>query len=87
MVIPPHLNYTLFSRDKCFNFSKNKEVMLHRREFGQMSNQDPNKRFLFEFDEKGTNEVSAQIMDSYNSGYIDQETGQIRSEIFQNNEE
>ncbi|MDQ1001219.1 hypothetical protein QFZ28_001619 [Neobacillus niacini] len=51
-----------------------------------MSKQDPNKTFLFEFDERGTNEVSEQIMDSYNSGYIDQETGQIRSEVFQVNE-
>jgi hypothetical protein len=86
MGIPPHLNYTLFSRDKCFNFSKNKGVIIHRRENGQMSKQDPNKTFLFEFDERGTNEVSEQIMDSYNSGYIDQETGQIRSEVFQVNE-
>lgn len=52
-----------------------------------MFKQDPNKTYLFEFDEQGTNEVSEQIMDSYNSGYIDQETGQIRSEVFQNNEE
>ncbi|MFP7299504.1 hypothetical protein [Neobacillus niacini] len=34
--------------------------------------QDPNK-FTFEFDENGTNEVSEQIMDSYNSGFIGQE--------------
>jgi hypothetical protein len=66
---------------------KNKGVIIHRREIEQMSKQDPNKTFLFEFDEQGTNKVSEQIMDSYNSGYIDQETGQIRSEIFQNNEE
>ncbi|MFJ5758307.1 hypothetical protein ACIQAA_03945 [Neobacillus sp. NPDC093182] len=52
-----------------------------------MSKQDPNKTFSFEFNEQGTNEISELIMDSYNSGYIDQETGQIRSEIFQNNEE
>ncbi|MFS0775685.1 hypothetical protein ABC255_06735 [Neobacillus sp. 3P2-tot-E-2] len=37
-----------------------------------MSNLDPNKTFSFEFDEQGTNEVSEQIMDSYNSGYVGQ---------------
>ncbi len=52
-----------------------------------MSNQDPNKTFSFEYDEQGTNEVSELIMDSYNSGYIDQETGQIRSEVILNNDE
>jgi hypothetical protein len=52
-----------------------------------MYKQDPNKTFSFEFDEQGTNEVSEQIMDSYNSGYIDQEIGQTSSEVFQNNEE
>jgi hypothetical protein len=72
MGIPPHLNYTLFSRDKCFNFSKNKGVINHRRGIGLMSNLDPNKPFSFEFDEQGTNEVSEQIMNSYNSGYVGQ---------------
>ena len=37
-----------------------------------MSKQDPNKTFSFEFNEQGTNEVSEQIMDSYNSGFIGQ---------------
>jgi hypothetical protein len=37
-----------------------------------MSNQDPNKTFSFEYDEQGTNKVSEQIMDSYNSGFIGQ---------------
>jgi hypothetical protein len=72
MGIPPYLNYTLFSRDKCFNFSKNKGVIIDRREIGHMSNQDPNKTFSFEYDEQGTNKVSEQIMDSYNSGFIGQ---------------
>jgi hypothetical protein len=51
-----------------------------------MLKQDPNK-FTFEFNENGTNEVSEQIMDSYNSGYIGQEMEQISSETYQNNEE
>lgn len=38
-----------------------------------MSKQDPSKSFTFEFNEQGTNEVSEQIMDSYNSGYIGQD--------------
>jgi hypothetical protein len=37
-----------------------------------MSKQDPNKSFTFEFNDHGTNEVSEQIMDSYNSGFIGQ---------------
>lgn len=49
--------------------------------------QDPNKNFTFEFDENGANEVSEQIMNSYNSGYIGQDTEQISSEVYQDNEE
>ena len=40
-----------------------------------MSKQDPNKSFKFEFNEHGANEVSEQIMDSYNSGFIGQDFG------------
>jgi hypothetical protein len=43
---------------------------------------EPNKRFLFEFDEKGTKEVSEQIMDSYNIGFIDQGTAIADREDF-----
>ncbi|WP_413308285.1 hypothetical protein AA0X95_09530 [Bacillus sp. 1P10SD] len=35
-----------------------------------MEKRDPNNQYSFEFDEKGSNEVSQQIMNSYNSGYI-----------------
>jgi hypothetical protein len=35
-----------------------------------MVKQDPNKQFSFVFDEQGANEVSQQIMDSYNSGFM-----------------
>lgn len=46
-----------------------------------MLKRDPNKQF-FEFDPQGTNEVSEQIMDSYNSGFIDQGTALTNSENF-----
>ncbi|MEH7074755.1 hypothetical protein [Neobacillus drentensis] len=39
-----------------------------------MEKRDQNKQFLFEFDEKGTIEVSQQIMNSYNSGFIGEGT-------------
>lgn len=38
-----------------------------------MLKQDPGKTFTFEFNEHGANEVSEQIMDSYNSGFIGQD--------------
>jgi hypothetical protein len=38
-----------------------------------MPKQDPSKSFTFEFNEQGANEVSEQIMDSYNSGFIGQD--------------
>ena len=47
---------------------------------------DPNKRFTFEFDEKGAAEVSDQIMNSYNSGFIDQDSEQPDSNDFQGSE-
>lgn len=47
-------------------------MKIHRRENEIMSKQDPSKSFTFEFNEQGTNEVSEQIMDSYNSGFIGQ---------------
>ncbi|MEH7176492.1 hypothetical protein [Neobacillus vireti] len=38
-----------------------------------MFKQEPSK--TFEFNEHGANEVSEQIMDSYNSGFIGQDFG------------
>jgi hypothetical protein len=35
---------------------------------------DPNKQHTFEFDDQATNVISEQIMDAYNSGYVDQGT-------------
>jgi len=40
-----------------------------------MTKRDPNSKFSFEFDEHGVNEVSEQIMNSYNSGFIGEGTG------------
>ncbi len=52
-----------------------------------MAKQDPNKQVSFEFDEQGANEVSEQIMDAYNSGFIDQgSTAQFDSEEVQRTE-
>ncbi|MEH7108188.1 hypothetical protein [Bacillus sp. JJ1764] len=39
-----------------------------------MTQLDPNKKFTFDFDENGVSEISEQIMNSYNSGYIDEGT-------------
>ncbi|MDF2856807.1 MAG: hypothetical protein K0Q87_2658 [Neobacillus sp.] len=36
--------------------------------------QDSKKQVSFEFDEQGANEVSEQIMNSYNSGFINQDS-------------
>ncbi|WP_195891931.1 hypothetical protein [Neobacillus dielmonensis] len=35
---------------------------------------DPKRKYTFDFDERGTKEVSDQIMNSYNLGFIDQGT-------------
>jgi hypothetical protein len=45
-----------------------------------MTKSNPNKMFTFEFNENGTKEVSEQIMDSYNSGFIDQGETAVESE-------
>jgi hypothetical protein len=60
--------------DKCFNFPNNKVVTNSAKEIGPMVKQELNKPNLFVFDEQGANEVSQQIMDSYNSGYMRGET-------------
>jgi hypothetical protein len=39
-----------------------------------MEKQDSKKQVSFEFDEQGANEVSEQIMNSYNSGFINQDS-------------
>ncbi|MDN3018232.1 hypothetical protein PH210_18805 [Paenibacillus sp. BSR1-1] len=52
-----------------------------------MVNLDPNKQFSFEFDEQGANEVSEQIFDSYNTGFIDQGTALADSDDFTSVEE
>jgi hypothetical protein len=47
---------------------------------------EQNKRFSFEFDEQGTKEVSQQIMNSYNSGFIGEGTAIADSEDFASTE-
>jgi hypothetical protein len=51
-----------------------------------MSKQDPKKLVSFEFDEQGANEVSQQIMNSYNSGFINQDFQAQYSEEVQETE-
>jgi hypothetical protein len=43
---------------------------------------DPNSKSRYEFDENGTNEVREQIMNSYNSGFIDQGTANATEQDF-----
>ncbi|MBS4215370.1 hypothetical protein [Neobacillus rhizophilus] len=47
-----------------------------------MTKFDPNKQFSFEFDENGAIEVSEQIMNSYNSGFIGEGTALATKEDF-----
>lgn len=48
-----------------------------------MLNLDPNKTFSFEFDENGANEVSEQIVSSYNSGFIGEGATESDEDNFQ----
>lgn len=43
---------------------------------------DPNKKYSFEFNDHGVNEVSQQIMNSYNSGFIGEGTALADSDDF-----
>jgi hypothetical protein len=43
---------------------------------------DPNNRNSFNFDEKGSNVVSQQIMNSYNSGFMGEETALANQDDF-----
>lgn len=51
-----------------------------------MSTYDPNKTFSFEFDENGANEVSEQIMNSYNSGFMGENAAETAADEFQASE-
>lgn len=51
-----------------------------------MGKMDPNKQYTFEFDDQGANLVSEQIMDSYNSGFVDQGTAIADSDDFTAND-
>ncbi|MFJ7727217.1 hypothetical protein ACIQXV_13735 [Neobacillus sp. NPDC097160] len=47
-----------------------------------MEKRDPNNKFSFEFVEQGVNEVSEQIMNSYNSGFIGEGTALADSDDY-----
>ncbi|MED3561830.1 hypothetical protein [Bacillus xiapuensis] len=51
-----------------------------------MSKREPNKQNIFEFDEEGTNEVSEQILNSYNSGFIGEGIETVDSSTFSSTE-
>ncbi|MCD4840249.1 MULTISPECIES: hypothetical protein [Neobacillus] len=48
---------------------------------------DPNQRYSFEFDEQWESEISEQIMNAYNSGFIDQGTYIATKDDFSEEEE
>lgn len=52
-----------------------------------MGKRELNNKFSFEFEEKGVNEVSEQIMNSYNSGFIGEGTALAESSDFTASEE
>ncbi|WML40834.1 hypothetical protein RCG19_03860 [Neobacillus sp. OS1-2] len=47
-----------------------------------MEKRDPNNKYSFEYDEQGLNEVSEQIMNSYNSGFMGEGTALADSEDY-----
>ncbi|WP_157042267.1 hypothetical protein [Neobacillus jeddahensis] len=47
-----------------------------------MIKRNPTNKFTFDFDEQGTKEVSEQIMNSYNSGFIGEGTALADSHDF-----
>ena len=47
-----------------------------------MMNQDSKNKYTFEFDEKGAAEVSEQILNSYNAGFIGEGTALANSNDF-----
>ncbi|WP_200870047.1 hypothetical protein [Cytobacillus firmus] len=51
-----------------------------------MEKREPKAESAYFFDEQGTNEVSAQIMNAYNSGVIDQPNAEFDMEAHERNE-
>lgn len=47
-----------------------------------MEKRDPKEKYSFDYDEKGTIEVSEQIMNAYNSGFIGEGTALAESDDF-----
>ena len=54
---------------------------------GTMEKRDPNSIYSFEYDEQGLNEVSEQIMNSYNSGFMGEGNALADSKDFAATEE
>jgi hypothetical protein len=51
-----------------------------------MEKREPKAQSPYLYDEQGTNEVSAQIMNAYNSGVIDQSNADFDMEAHERNE-
>ncbi|MCS0671081.1 hypothetical protein [Cytobacillus firmus] len=51
-----------------------------------MEKREPQAGSAYFFDEEGTNEVSAQIMNAYNSGVIDQPNAEFDMKAHERNE-
>jgi hypothetical protein len=51
-----------------------------------MEKREPQAGSAYFFDEQGTNEVSAQIMNAYNSGVIDQPNAEFDMKAHERNE-
>jgi hypothetical protein len=61
---------------KNFEIYIKKDIFL-KKEVTILGKSEGNKKLNLTYDDQGTNMVSEQIMDAYNSGVIDQEDGQF----------
>lgn len=69
----------LYIPKTCITLTKNRTIYGELKKGAiQMKKQDANNQSYYEMDEKGTNEVSEQITNAYNSGVIDYSEEQIQ---------
>jgi hypothetical protein len=70
----------------CSNFSKNNiGGKIHfKGAHNQMKKEEMKGQSHYIYDQQGESSVSAQIMDAYNSGVIDQPNGQFDNEKYDN---
>lgn len=71
----------LYIPKTCITLTKNRTIYEELKKGAiQMKKQDANNQSYYEMDEKGTNEVSEQITNAYNSGVIDYSEEQIQKQ-------